>query len=337
MVIGIAGSAILVYQQGQKKITIYNNQELSALKIPEVGVSLMYDSKIWSVEYNKHTNQPTMLYSREKLLESASETSENARYFMYWKELPDQPIGGYDEKWWNELSQCGNPSHVVGSFSQAVNGARIQGCKKTIYGRPNTALFFVHPFSKHTIILYGSSRDQQSISSKDTNESVDVDAIHKEFEKIVLSFSFDNPTKTEVSQSVIVQNQKDAVDTEGDVETIQIMSMVRREIELHRADNGLFPSSLKLNDLYNMSDYLREQLKKQAIHYYKCSDKDDYHLAVSLKTDSSKNDPKIVGLSDDSDLNHFCLGDPISGNDSGKCLSGDVGNYCYDVNRSKSI
>lgn len=219
-------------QQSEKNIPISSSGDLS---ISEIGLSMKYDPKIWAVKYNKYTNQPHVIYSREKLVDSISENSENARYLISWSEISEQELKSYGDSVLPKISGCEKETWFASLFDKVVNGTRIQGCEVTVYGRPSVKFLLTHPITKNKIIIYGNSRPNSlTFQNHLVPDVIDAKSIHNEFERLILSISFDKPVKNEISQSVRNKMQEDLNDIAYDLESRSMMNMAQVEIETYK-------------------------------------------------------------------------------------------------------
>lgn len=297
------------------------------------GLEIHYPEAVLVAQENAlDVGRSDALYSREKINAQLSENFKNARYSLAWE---------YPPKAFQEGECKGN--YVVGDVHVVtIDGVNVRGCKISITGVGQTTtrvieyLYLEHPTTDARIRFTGRSDDV----AKD--RAVE---LFKMFEDAVGTLKFYKPSSKglEIIEQIKGsgyakpdQSQTARLQAEGrDGRRISQLNQLKNSMEFYHREFKDYPVSLTPTEIVRYKgnkefDGTLNGIPVSEFHYFRCS-KDSYHLGISLETNASLNNPKIIGLWNDLDAKSLCPADLIDGTDDQKCLPGDVGNYCYDL------
>lgn len=316
---------------------VVGGQNGAVFKSEKFGLTVLYSSALWIPKINAGgSTYSDAVFSREKILSRLDEDFSNARYKISWYYTPA----------YASADTCAG-SYVVGDIAFTTqDGTSVKGCKTSLAhpSSPHTTRLIeeftlMHPVSRANITFYATSDEI-------VRESADV--IFQYFEDIVKNVQFFEPSVEglrlveEASQPVLLRLPKTAVpDSAAQADSrdqwrISNIWGIQTTLDLYRKEFGDYPQALSpaLMARYRgdktLSDELMGGTPISEYRYVRCS-KNLYHLGISLETNSSQNNPKVVGLAFDLDGSRLCPADFIQGADNQKCAAGDTGRYCLDV------
>lgn len=327
---------LFIQSESRVGSTNMNGIDAAGLKIfrsDTFGLEIHYPEAVLVAQENAlDVGRGDALYSREKINAQLSENFKNARYSLAW---------GYSPKAFQEGECKGN--YTVGDVHVVTtDGVNVRGCKISITGVGQTTtrvieyLYLEHPTTGARMRFTGRSDDV----AKDRAAE-----LFKTFEDAMATLKFYKPSSRGLEMIEQIkgtgyakpdQSQTARLQAEGrDGRRSAQLNQLKNSMEFYHREFKDYPISLTPTEIVRYKgnkefDGTLDGIPVSEFHYFRCS-KDSYHLGVSLETNASLNNPKIVGLWNDLDAKSLCPVDSINGADEQKCLADDVGNFCYDL------